>query len=162
MVRKFNHVKFQPREITFRNYRHYDANTVKNEIGNKNWEPFYSSDNVNFCWEYMKGILLNVFDKAAPLQKKRVKGKKVPWITVEITQKMNCRDQLLRRYRKTNDPAIREQYKRQRNDVNKLVKRAKAEYHRKVLQDNAGNPDKFWAAIKEIYPTKANTVNRRV
>ena len=48
----------------------------------------------------------------------------------------------------------RSSYKRQRNRVSGLVKKCKSRYNRDLLKDCTDSPDKFWAAIKKLYPTK--------
>ena len=48
------------------------------------------------------------------------------------------------------------QYKRKRNEVNVVIRKAKSTYHKNLLKENCTNPNKFWKAIKSIYPTKAS------
>ena len=40
------------------------------------------------------------------------------------------------------------------NKVNSQVKKCKSNYYKDLLQDKASSPDKFWSAIKKLYPTK--------
>ena len=35
-----------------------------------------------------------------------------------------------------------------------LIKRCKSKYHQDILRDSADSPDKFWSAIKKLFPTK--------
>ena len=67
---------------------------------------------------------------------------------------MNLRDGLLRKARRTNCEHDWSTYKRQRNTVTGLVKRCKGKYHEDILRDSADSPDKFWCAIKKLFPTK--------
>ena len=67
---------------------------------------------------------------------------------------MNTRDRILRKYRKTKSNADFQAYKSLRNRVNSLVKNAKSQYHKSLLEQNANDPDKFWETIKQIYPNK--------
>ena len=68
---------------------------------------------------------------------------------------MNTRDQLLRKARKTNHEIDWSSYKRQRNKVNGMIKSCKTKYHRDLLEENSGSPDKFWSSIKKLYPTRS-------
>ena len=38
--------------------------------------------------------------------------------------------------------------------MNNLVKSNKVRYNKELLRDNADSADKFWSAIKKMYPTK--------
>ena len=45
-------------------------------------------------------------------------------------------------------------YKRQRNKVNNLIKRAKQNYNKNLLDENTKNATSFWRTLKSIFPTK--------
>ena len=78
-------------------------------------------------------------------------------MTSEVKSEMNLRDQLLRKARRTNRDIDWSFYKRQRNKVNSQVKKCKSNYYKDLLQDKASSPDKFWSAVKKLYPTKITT-----
>lgn len=70
---------------------------------------------------------------------------------IPIKMRMNKRDQLLRKARKTKDDGLWREYKRERNKCNNEVKKAKASFHQQLLNDTRQNPRKFWKAIKSIF-----------
>ena len=39
------------------------------------------------------------------------------------------------------------------------MKKCKNKYHKDLLKESANTPDKFWAAIKKVYPTKSSVSN---
>ena len=45
--------------------------------------------------------------------------------------------------------------------MNSFVKKAKRKHHSDQLNANANNPDKFWDAIKKVYPTKPINTNAK-
>ena len=69
---------------------------------------------------------------------------------------MNDRDKLLRRSRRTKKESDIPTYKQKRNKVNVAVKRAKSDYHKKLLKESAKDLNKFWRTLKSIFPTKTN------
>ena len=119
-----------------------------------NFEEVYSSTSVNKAWATFRDILQRCIDKHAPLTSKKVKGRLCPWLTSDVKKEMNLRDGLLRKARRTNHENDWSSYKRQRNRVPGLVNKCKSRYNRDLLKDCADSPDKFWAAIKKLYPTK--------
>ena len=159
-VRKINHQKFPGRTITCRDYRNYDPENLTRHLNEADWEPFYKSCNVNDALRHMTDILTTAFSAVAPMIKKRVKGKPTPWLTSEIKEIMNNRDKLLRKYRKCKNPHIKEEYKRQRNLVNTMLRKAKNNYTKNLLTENANDPNSFWGAIKRIYPSRSKSTNR--
>ena len=71
---------------------------------------------------------------------------------------MNRRDQTLRRARKFKSNDDWESYKTLRNKCNKNIKKAKSNYHKKVLNDNINKPKKFWSEIKNVFPGKSRSM----
>ena len=153
-ARKLNNVKFNPRIITCRNFANYDSKLFCKELNSANLEDVYSSISVNEAWASLRDTLQRCIDKHAPLTSKKVRGRLCPWLTPNVKKEMNLRDGLLRKARRTNQGGDWSSYKRQRNRVSGLVKKCKSRYNRDLLKDCGDSPDKFWAAIKKLYPTK--------
>ena len=153
-ARKLNNVKFKPRIITCRNFAKYDPKLFCEDVNSANLEDVYSSNSVNEAWASFRDILQRCIDKHAPLISKKVKGRRCPWLTPDVQKEMNLRDGLLRKARRTNQENDWSSYKRQRNRVSGLVKKCKSRYNRDLFKDCTDSPDKFWAAIKKLYPTK--------
>ena len=45
---------------------------------------YFFAEDLNAMWEIWKKLFLEVLDKHAPLQHKKIRTKKVPWITSAI------------------------------------------------------------------------------
>ena len=65
-VRKINNGHFNPRLITCRDYKTYNAENMKSDLKKVDWAPFYGQRNVNKAWEKMKNILSDIFGRHAP------------------------------------------------------------------------------------------------
>ena len=59
-----------------------------------------------------------------------------------------------RKFRKLKSTNDHENFKRQRNKVNVLTRKAKNHYHQTQLKESASNPEKFWRTLKSIFPIK--------
>jgi len=112
------------RTITCRDYSKYNHEELSRDIENHDWNNFYSMNNVNFAWNYLRQTFTSIIDRHAPLVKKRIKGRL--WST----------------------------YKRLKNLCNNKVKQAKQTYNKDLLNENSRNPAKFWKCIKDIFPSK--------
>eukprot|EP00794_Sanderia_malayensis_P000892 gene892-189_t len=66
-VRKINNSRFNPRLITCRDYKTYNAENMKSELKKVDWTPFYSQRNVNEAWAKMKHILSDIFGRNSPM-----------------------------------------------------------------------------------------------
>jgi len=154
-ARKLNNVKFNPRIITCRNFANYDPKLFCEELNSANFEEVYSSVSISEAWPSFCDILQQCINKHAPLILKKVKGRLCPRLTPDVKKEINLRDGLLRKARRTYQENDWSSYKRQRNRVSGIVKKCKSRYHHDLLKDCADSPDKFWAAIKKLYPTKS-------
>ena len=154
-VRKLHNIKQQPKVITCRNYSNYNSTTFCNDLKSANFKPIFTSPCVNRASSFLKDVLDFFINKHAPMIRKKVKGRLVPWLTPEVKREMNTRDKLLRKARHTNREIDWSSYKRQRNRVTNLVKKYKNRYYQDLLKDNEKSADKLWGTIKKLYPTKS-------
>ena len=154
-IRNRNHQKFSPKEIKCRDYTRYSVSEINNELSTADWSDFYETNDVNKAWKVFHHIMLNILDRHAPISVKRVKSKPAPWLTPEIKAAMNDRDRQLRKFRRSNLDKDKIEYKHTRNHVNILLRKAKSNYNKAQLRENANDPDKFWKTIKSIYPATA-------
>lgn len=161
LTRKINTQKYLARVIKCRDYSNYNPELLVNDIRQIDWSYVYNSNEVNKSVEYLSTQLKNAFDKHAPLIEKRVQGKPCPWIDEPLKRQMNARDRLLHRARANNDEASWNEYKVQRNRCTSAVRKAKASYNQRMLNDNRLNPRKFWNTIKSIFPTKPKVSSPR-
>ena len=112
---------------------------------------------VDLAAQYFTSSLQLLFETHAPHIEKRVKGRPCPWLNIDTKKLMNRRDQTLRRARKSKSNDNWESYKTLRNKCSKKIKKAKSNYHKKVLNDNINKP-KFWSEIKNVFPGKSRSM----
>ena len=158
-VRKLNNIKYPMRSIKCRDYSKYNHENLSNDVKKINWEPVYKSSDVNSAVTYFNSELRKVFDKYAPIIEKRIKGKPCKWLNSDLRKEMNNRDKQMRNARKTNSDEDWTSYRKMRNECNKNVKRAKSNYHQDILKENITNPQKFWNAVKAIFPSKSRKIS---
>ena len=71
----------------------------------------------------------DVLDKHAPIQKKKIKSKKVPWIISEIKELIISRDKLKRKAIITKLKIDWDNDKQARNEANSKIRQAKKDYY---------------------------------
>ena len=101
---------------------------------------------------------MEVVDKHAPLQSKRVFNKHSPWITYELTRKIYKRNYLKKIFIQENSATAWERYKQARNGVNNAIKSAKKQYSTHNLELNKTNPRKTWKLIDDLSSRKYGRV----
>ena len=72
-----------------------------------------------------------------------MKGKESPWLNRDLKSEMNHRDFLQSKHRKSKLPSDFKRFQTQRNKVNTLVRKAKAQYNQDLLKDSVRDPNPF-------------------
>jgi len=157
--RNINFNYYQMRTIKCRNYARYTPNDLRNDISNVDWTPIYQLSSVESAVQMFTSTLQTIFDTHAPLIEKRIKGRPCPWLNADVKKKMNNREQLLRKARKSKDSSDWQAYKRLRNECTKDVKKAKSNFHKENLNENIMKPRKFWATIKSVFPGRSTLLS---
>ena len=70
---------------------------------------------------------------------------------------MVYRNVLQQKFCKSKTTENYEKYKRQRNKVNNLIKSAKQNYNKNLLDENTINANSFWRTLKSTFPTKSKS-----
>ena len=99
--RKQNRVKTTAKTIRCRNYRRYDHNKLKGDLKNADWSPVYISYSISHSSHGFNRILTESFDRHVPFPTKRTNSNTSSWLTVDLKNKMGCRNVLQRKFRKS-------------------------------------------------------------
>ena len=68
---------------------------------------------------------------------------------------MRQRDYLQKKAHTTGLPSDWKRYRLQRNRVTNLIRKEKENYNRRLISENAGDPNSFWQTVKKILPSKS-------
>ena len=101
-------------------------------------------------WEMWKKVFLEVLDKHAPLQNKKIKSKSVPWFTSKIKMLITERDKLKRKAIITKQESDWLIYKKARNQTNTELRKAKTDYYSKKIANQRCNPKQAWKTINSL------------
>ena len=150
MTRKANYDRNGSRTIEMRQFKNFQKEKFLNDLEQMPWRNVSSHSDPNDMWQEWKILFVSCMDKHAPLESKRIRNKRSPWITGELLLRMRRRDVLKKKAISTNDHAMWQQFKRARNQVNNATKLAKKRYFSENLETGKGNPRKTWDLINEL------------
>ena len=89
-------------------------------------------------------------DKIAPYRNKRTKGNTQKWIDSEVLEKLNARDKLFKKFKKSKLNIDKEFYKKAKYDASKLITTIKQEFFKKKLSQTIGKPRELWNFLKSL------------
>ena len=145
----------QPKIITIRNFNKFNERNFQSDIARAPFqvcEVFDDPTDVYYAWNLLFTELCN---EHAPLKQIKVRSNSLPWITKEIRITMNQRYKTLKRARQLNDPLLWDNYKRLRNKVSTMTKKAKADYYSNLF-DEVKSDAAYWRLLKKTGTTKVN------
>ena len=86
--------KFKPKNITRRDFKHFNREDFFNDIANAPWDNIYAvnEDELDSKATILENMMSEIINKHAPLETFTVKHPKAPWLTDEIKKQMDDRD----------------------------------------------------------------------
>ena len=106
--------------------------------------------------------LTSVIDIIAPCKTKRVKGNSKEWFDSVVSEGINNRDKLFKKFKKSRLPLDQENYKKARYEVRKLIAEEKRNCWETKLTENIDTPKELWKTLKALgLPNKVSiaTIN---
>ena len=143
-----------PKVIYTRQSKHYNSEAFRSDL----LEILRTHPNVsdpNILWNDSNAKFLPVADTHAPPVTRRFRSEYASWHTTEINNKIYNRDFLKKKAVKTGSERIHKANKEARNDLNKLVKNAKASYYENALNQCNKNPKEMWKTINKLTNKKS-------
>ena len=150
-IRKISVIDKQENILEIRNMKNFNEEKFIEDLLKQPWEHIYfSAEDPNVMWEIWKKIFLDVLDKHAPLQHKKIRSIKAPWITNDIKNLMNTRDRFKRKAILTNNENDWLNFRTTRNKVNMKLRNAKKDYYSSKIAGQKFNPKKAWKSINSL------------
>lgn len=156
MTRKAKYERQGKLFIKMRNFKNFNRTKFLHDLTQMPWSKVQMSDDPNNMWEQWKEMFIGCVDHHAPIISKRVRGRKSPWLTKELKQKMHQRDYLKKKAISLNDNLLWEQYRKAKNQTTNAIKLAKKTYCTERLENNEKNPRETWKIINTLLSRNVN------
>ena len=151
LTRKISHFRsFVHKTAEVRQLKNLNEDEFLRDLRMNEWNRVSILNNPNEMWNSWKHLLMSVIDKHAPLETKRIRNNRSPWITNELVGEIHKRDFLKKKATSTNDPLIWKEFKDARNKVNNSIKKAKRKYFSEKLDASKCDTRKTWRLINEL------------
>ena len=144
------------RTITFRNFSKFDSNKFKEDLNSaleNGKENIFDNQCTQSAWNHFKMCFTKISNQHAPLRTSRMKSRNNPWINSDIVKEMYKRDYFKQVALKLKTDQALNEYRRQRNKVNSLVKQAKQVYFTNIAVNDSTN---IWSILHQVLPNKYN------
>ena len=121
--------------LNFRSLRHYTAEYYKQALKLVDFPNDENFGDVNEAYSNFSQKLMTVINKIAPFKSKRVKGTNQKWFDGEVLEKLNLKNKLFKKYKKSRLHIDKELYKKSKYDALKLTASKKQAFFEEKLSE---------------------------
>lgn len=146
---------FQATSTTRRDFRKLDVVSLQSDILAAPWENMLDFGCIDDKVSIFNDILIDLYDRHAPLKTYSIKHQPKPWFTADIKSLIQQRDSAHKRYRRTRCDLDKQTFKTLRNRVNRSRRDAKVKYSYSLL-NNAKSSSDYWQALRKLDVTGNN------
>ena len=149
---KTKYEKLPPRIIKYRDYKNFNEDNFLYELNTCIFNNAISN------YDNFENIFTNILDRHAPLKTKYLRANNKPHVSKNLRKAIMLRSHLKALAQKSKKPEDKDCYKRQRNLVVKLNRKAKKAY----FMSTTNKPKHFWDAIKPKFSNKSCAGDGRI
>ena len=137
-----------------RDYKKFQLQAFVDELKAESWEEVLNSQDVQLAYSRFISIFLTICNKHAPLVKRKVRLKRKqdkPWMTNAIKISIRKKHRLLQKLHKNSfNEHMFTYYKRYRNILTSVLRKAKKQYYADLLAEYKGNVKETWEVINDL------------
>ncbi|XP_028405309.1 uncharacterized protein LOC114527813 [Dendronephthya gigantea] len=145
------------RIITTRPWNDNKVNDFIADLKQAPWslvDSFHDVDDMCTVWE---SLIKSLIDLHFPLKRKRMRKKTHPWLDNTVPTLMRTRDQVHKKAKKSGLPQDWSEYRRLRNNVTKMNRKARKSCFRNKLEENRCKPKVFWDILRLVLPSRKSS-----
>ena len=135
-----------PKIIKCYNYKTGNYDRLAEDFEEQKWEDITAKNSVNDTWNIMVDKLRVYRDKNVPNYIRNATDD-APWINNTIKKAIKKRNNMYKRFKKYCLSYLKVKYIRLRNEVVKLIKKAKTKYEAKIIRKSRNNRKCFYSYI---------------
>lgn len=144
--------KTETKKVTRRDMKNFSAEKFIEDVSQTPWHAIneFQERDVDNKVSALENMMNTLIDKHAPYKTYTYKDQPMAaWMDKDLLKKMDERDKLLDKANKTGKKEDRLKFKRYRNHVSHLQRKAKKKYYNKVINMEVNNSQKFFDNLKK-------------
>jgi hypothetical protein len=149
----------KPFKIQYRSYKTFNECNFQNDVSLMPKQICDVFDDVSDQYWAFNVMYSDILNEHAPIKQRTVKGDKIPYMYSDLMKQMYRRNMLKNKFFKSRTSKNWENYKKQRNYVTSLRKKAIKSYFQKKCT-NVSKPKDFWNCVKPFFSDKSTNDTR--
>jgi hypothetical protein len=129
-------------------YNKADFVRLRNLLRDVDWSPVTNSTEVNEAWNYFQNHIVEIINECVPLVKINSGGRiNPPWFNSLVKKSVRKKYFAWRRYQESRSYARYQEFVKERNAVNKKVRKAKRDYEKNLCKRVKKNSKAFYMYV---------------
>ena len=150
-TRKHQKIKSgQHNSIKLRSMKTYTKESFVDKLGEIEFPNYSNFECVNKAYSNFLTKIMDVIDKIAPFKEIRIKGNSKAWFGSDTMERINIREKLRKKYKKSGLQIDYENFKNAQKQAKHIIKTKKCEYVKDQLKANIAKPSKLWKVLKSL------------
>ena len=123
---------------------------IKRALDNQSFQTTKFWTNVNAAYSDFFQKIMTVIDKIVSFKAKRVNGNTQKWFDGEVVEKINSRDKLFQKSKKSRLHIDKELFKKAKYNALKLTAIKKQAFVKETISESIGKPTELWESLKYL------------
>ena len=148
-----------PRVVNYRTYKHFNEDDFTQDIAKAPFQVGEIFDDIDDKMWFYNNLLINVIETHAPMKRKLLKCKQVPYMNGKLRKAINVKAMLRRKFDKYRTDTAWFKYKAQRNLATNLKRASIRQYFAERCSNNSKD---FWKTIQPFMSDKHENKGRHI
>ncbi|KAK9876686.1 hypothetical protein WA026_014065 [Henosepilachna vigintioctopunctata] len=118
----------------------------------------YRLRDINIKYDTYIANLLGIVDDLTPNIEIEIRCSNKSWFNADILNRIKLRDNKFREFKFTKDEHSLAEYKRERNNVVDMIRRAKCNYYEQCIDENKNDAKLMWRTLKKLTSSKQTEI----
>ena len=128
-------------DIRKRSYKNFDPVCYRRSLEAENWSDIYEIDDVDIANDFIESRIVKTLDAMCPFKTVQFRSECKTWLTDSTKIKMRLRDKTRELAKSTNVQETWSQYRKLRNEVNRLVDKDKKSHYDDIYERHCTSND---------------------
>ena len=143
--------KMKPKVLSMRDFKNFDFEGFKNYAETINWESIIHVGDINTKVTVLENLINQALDPFAPFKTFTIrKPGGTPWLTTEIKEKMDRRDQAKDAFNTTGDERFLERFKVLKNGITSMLRKAQVRMFNDEINSKVKSSKDFYKTAKKL------------
>ena len=151
-VTKMTFQKLKPRVTNYRDYKHFNNESFRDDLLSGISNSHLEFDNNSF--DEFFNMRRSTLDQHAPRKQKYARGNHMPFMNKILSKEIMKRTKLCNKFLKERTDESKKQYTSQRNYCVSLLKKTKKNYYNSLNEKDVSDNKTFWKTVKPFFSDK--------